>query len=159
VADLTQPAVCHLCGEPKDLPLGRCAACGRVPVGADRDLALLCSIQVLDRERLVEVQARLRRGEPLRPSAALRERAREVLRGGPPPEAPLGPRRILALAAANLLLTPLVGYAVWFRLRTRPGPAGRQALLTTMASSVVLFVLLLLWRLRAADQLAHLLSE
>lgn len=141
------PAICHVCGGPKDLALARCPACGNVPKGLDRELAVLCSTAVLDPAALTEVQRRLRAGEPLRPSAALRERAAATLRGAPPARPPLSPRGLALLAAGNLLLTPLLGYAAWFRVRTEGGPAGRQILLTTVACSVALAGAWLAWRL------------
>lgn len=132
-------AVCPRCGAAKELPLGRCAACGDLPAGDGAELAVLCSTRVLDAEQLAEVAARIRRGEPVQPSAALRARAREALRAGRPQvEARLDTRQQVALFLANLLLTPLLGYAAWFALRTRPGPAARQALWVTIPASLLL---------------------
>lgn len=139
-------AVCHTCGAAKDLALGRCAACGRLPVGGEREDAILCSRAFLDEDSLRNVQARLRRGEPLLPSAALRQEAREHLAGIREAPLTLSRKQLAALVAADVLLTPLIGYAVWFRLRTRGGPAARQALTSTLAVSMVLGLLLVAWR-------------
>lgn len=137
--DSSSDAVCTRCAEPKELPLARCGRCGHVPIGEERELAVLLSTRVLSPEQLAEAAARLRRGEPLTPSATLRARARTLLHGDEAPkERTLTLRELLALTAANLLLTPLLGYAVWLRLRERPGPAGRQALAVTVPVSLVL---------------------
>ncbi len=117
-----------------------------MPTGPDREIAVLCSTAVLDEAALDEVQKRLRMGEPLRPSRALRTRAEAVLRGVPAARPPLTRRELGLLIVGNLLLTPLLGYAAWFRLRTDGGPAGRQALYTTVACSALLGVLWLGWR-------------
>jgi len=138
--------VCCRCGAEKDLPLGRCGACGGLPVDDERELALLCSTRILDLPALRAAQARIRRGEPLRPTEALRARARALLRGQEVVIVGFSARQLAGLALANLLLTPLLGYAVWFRYRTRPGPAARQALLATVPVSFILLVALVAWR-------------
>ena len=139
-------ALCPRCGAEKDLPLGRCGACGVVPVDAEREIALLCSTRILDVPALRAAQERIRRGEPLRPTEALRARARALLLGEEVASVTFTRGQIAGLALANLLLTPLLGYAVWFRYRTRPGPAARQALFATVPVSLVLLVALVAWR-------------
>lgn len=139
-------AICHVCGAGKDLALARCAACGTVPTGAEREDAVLCSDAILDAGALKSVQERIRRGERLHPSPALRARARAVLSGVEITPAVLSPRAKLALALGNLLLTPLLGYAVWFRWRTRPGPGARQVLWVTIPVNVALVIGIVVWR-------------
>ena len=105
----------------------------------------MCSTRLLPSEQLLAVADRLKRGEPLNPSAQLRARARALLRGNEEQaERHLTPRELAWLTAGNVVLTPLLGYAVWFRLRERPGIAARQALLVTLPVSVVLAVVWLL---------------
>lgn len=140
-------AICPACGAEKDLPLGRCLGCGQIPVGEGRLLAVLCSSRVLREEELLAVQGRIRRGEPLRPTRALLERAGAVLSGRVEQPARLTGAQLAALGVANLLLTPALGYAVWWRWRDRPGPGARQALLVTVPVSAALLVLLVLYRL------------
>lgn len=130
-------AVCTRCGAAKDLPLARCGGCGASPAGDDAVLAVLASRRVLDAEGLAAAAARIRAGEPLRPSARLLDRAREILAGrGPGPEAAPPPRlarrEVALLVVGNVLLTPVLGMAAWWRLRERPGPAARQALWATV---------------------------
>ncbi len=132
-------AICHVCGGAKDLALARCPGCGTLPVGDDRALALICSARMLDVDALEGVRARLRRGERLQPSAALLARAHALLRGDAPDERTLTAREVLGLAVASLLVTPLLAWLAWFRWRTLPGRASRQAwqvALTTSAASV-----------------------
>ncbi len=133
------PALCHACGGDKDLALAKCAACGVLPVGDARALALICSSRMLEPDALEGVRARLRRGERLQPSPALLARAHALLRGDAPDERTLSPREVLGLAVASLLVTPLLAWLAWFRWRTLPGRAARQAwqvALTTSAASV-----------------------
>lgn len=139
-------ALCHRCGAEKDLPLGRCAACGLLPAGPDREDALLCSSLFLDDAALASLQARIRRGEALQPSPALRLAARERLTTAPPPPASLTLPQQLLLGAANIVFTPLLGWAVWLRYRARPGPGATQALLVTVPVSVVMLIGLVAWR-------------
>lgn len=140
-------AICARCGAEKDLALGRCPGCGHLPAGEDRELALVCSTRVLDADALRGAQARIRRGEPVRPSAPLRARAREVLSGVTARRTALGPRELAAITLGNLLLTPLVGYAVWWWHRHDEGPAARQALLVTVPASLLLGGAIVAWRL------------
>ena len=134
-------AVCHRCGAEKDLALARCGACGYAPSGADRELAVLASRAVLDAAALAEVQARVRAGEALRPSGALRERARAVLGGRVDPPLTLSPRALTWLFLANVLVGPLVGWGAWWTWSRRPGPAARQALVVTVPVSIAFTVL------------------
>ncbi len=151
----TAPAICHVCGAPKDLALGRCGACGVVPIGSERELAVLCSTAVLDAAALDVAQRRLRSGERLQPTEALRERAAAALRGAPPSRRPLTGRELGLLVAANLLVTPLIGYAAWFRIRTDGGPAGRQILAATFGTSAFLLVAWAGWRFYGVWKLAE----
>ncbi len=106
----------------------------------------MCSTRVLDEPALRAAQERIRKGEPVRPTEALRARARAILSGRDHTPVRFTGRQVAALVAGNVLLTPLVGYAVWFRYRTISGPAARQALFATVPVSFGLFVALVTWR-------------
>lgn len=134
-------AVCIQCGGEKDLPLGRCGACGFLPAGEDRAVSLLASTRVLDAAGLAEVQARIRRGERLSPGREARARAWALLREGGEPPITLGRGQLLALALVNVFLTSMLGWAAWWRWRERPGAAARQALAVTAPVSLGIFVL------------------
>lgn len=112
----------------------------------ERELAIVCSTRVLDAAALQAAQERIRRGEAVRPTEALRARARAILSGRETVLARFTAGQLAALALANIVLTPMLGYAVWFRYRTRPGPAARQALAATIPVSILLFFALLAWR-------------
>ena len=142
---MAELAICTRCGAEKDLPLGRCGACGSVPEGEERLVALVCSSRVSEEAVLRAAQERIRRGEVLRPTSAILERARRLISGQPEEETTLAPRQLAVLVAANLLVTPLVGYATWYRYRNDRGPAARQALLVTVPCSVLLAVALAAW--------------
>ncbi|MFN7147742.1 MAG: hypothetical protein ACK4YP_28490 [Myxococcota bacterium] len=143
MADLV---VCARCGAEKDLALGRCAGCGHLPAGEEREVAMVCSTRVLDIDALRAAQERIRRGEPVRPTAALRARARDVLSGAVSRATRFDARQIFGIVVANVLLTPLVGYALWWRYRDDAGPAARQALFATVPVSLALLVALIGWR-------------
>lgn len=139
-------AVCAACGAEKDVALGRCAACGVVPQGPDREVALLLSSRFLEDDELDRVRDRIRRGERPLPSPARRAQARALLVGERVPEARLDRRALLALVAGNVLVTPLLGWALWLRWRSRPGPGARQAWWATAPVSAALLIALLAWR-------------
>lgn len=132
-------ALCTRCGAEKDLPLGRCPHCAHLPTGPERELAMLCSQRFFSAAELRDLQARIRRGDPLRPSAALLAQARALL-GARPALRVLSRQELLLLTVGNLLLTPLLGYATWYGWRDHP--AGRQALWVTLPISLLL---LLVW--------------
>lgn len=106
---------------------------------------MLASRRMLDADGLAAVQARLRSGERLQPSGAALARARALLHGTEDPELALGTAQIVGLLAANVLLTPLIGWAAWLRWRSRPGPAARQALVVTAPVSALLGGLWIWW--------------
>lgn len=142
-------AICTACGAGKDLPLARCAACGEAPV--DRELALLASDRFLSGPDRIALQERIRKGERLNPGASARAQARQMLAS---PDTPLilSNRQMWLLALANLLLTPVLGYAVWFR--ARGAPAGTQALLVTVPISLALGIGAVAWRWWSLHQVA-----
>lgn len=143
---LKASAVCHRCGGLKGGPLVPCKACGFTPIGADRPVAWLFSGHHLSEEELAFAASRVRRGDRPDPSRALQEQAREAMGAQPTAlsqaaRAPLATQRLLLLTLANLLLTPLVGLAVWFGLRDERPAAARQALLFTMPVALAMSVL------------------
>ena len=132
-------AVCIRCGAAKELALARCPSCTIVPTGDERALSVLASTRLLDASQLVEVQRRILAGEPFRPSRTRLELARATLVGAAQ-VAPfsLTPRQAVALFLGNVLLTPALGFALWFGVRHRPGLGGRQALWLTVPVSLAI---------------------
>lgn len=142
-------AICVRCGADKELPLARCPACAAVPTGEERALSVLASGRMLEEGELREVQRRIRAGEPLRPPRARLEAAQRLLAGGARVEPfSFTARQAVGLVAANVLLTPLLGYAVWYGVRHRPGLGARQALWLTVPVSIALAVAWGIWRAR-----------
>ena len=148
-------AVCHRCGGAKRGPFVPCKACGFTPVGAERQVAWLFSEHHLGPEELALAARRLRSGERPEPPRALLETARQRMGAAPlttEASQPLTHRQVLALTAANVLLTPLAGLAVWWGLQQERPVASRQALRVTLPVVLVATVawgaLIALWRLR-----------
>jgi hypothetical protein len=104
---------------------------------------MLCSNRMLALEELSEVAGRIKRGEFLKPSKEARQKARLLISPGPE-EQRLSQKQLVQLLVANLLLTPLIGYAVWFR--ARGAPAGIQALAVTIPASIGLGALIIVLR-------------
>ena len=120
-------SVCVRCGGDKELPLGRCPGCGHLPEPGEAALSLLVSTRMLTEAELEAVQVRLRRGEPLRPSAPRLAEAAALLRGEVQPEPRnLGVAEELALVAVSVLVTPAPALAAAWAWRDEP--AGRAAL-------------------------------
>lgn len=137
-------AVCHRCGGEKSGPFVPCKACGYTPQGESRNVAWLFSVHHLDATELTEAADRIREGEQPDVSRALHEHARQSMGAVPLPDGALTPlpaRSIVALSAANVLLTPLAGFAVWFGLRHDRPTAARQALMVTLPISVAITLL------------------
>ena len=132
-------AICWSCGAEKDLPLGRCPA-GHIPTGDDRVVSVVVSTRVMDGAALSAAAARIQRGEVIRPKAELLSRARALLSGRPEVAVDLTPGQVALLVAGNVILTPMLGWALWFRWRARPGRGAHQALAATAPISAALAV-------------------
>jgi hypothetical protein len=128
-------AICTRCAAEKELPLGRCAACGHAPDAAEAPLAVLASSRMLAPEELDVVRARLARGERLQPTPTRLAAARALLSGQPAATDPaLSARQMAGLSLLALLISPLVALgASWAWRGTR---AGRQALIATLVSAL-----------------------
>ncbi|GDX79736.1 hypothetical protein LBMAG42_15470 [Deltaproteobacteria bacterium] len=129
-------SVCVRCGGDKELPLGRCPACGHVPSLGERALSLLSSTRMLSEAELLEVQSRIRRGEALRPSAArLHAAATLLLDEGDSARRTLTRAEEIGLLVLSILLTPLPAFAVAWTWRDTP--AAGQALRVAVIGLVV----------------------
>jgi len=151
---LDQAAICTRCGGPKRGPFVPCKACGYTPSGTERQVAWLFSEHHLQPPSLAEAARRLRLGERPEPPRALMEHARVQMGAAPlsiDARQPLSRGQLLAMTAANLLLTPLVGMALWWGLSEDRPVASHQALRATVPAIVVVgltwVVLILRWRL------------
>ncbi|MEN9785631.1 MAG: hypothetical protein RLZZ299_895 [Pseudomonadota bacterium] len=130
-------AVCVQCGAAKDVPLARCGSCGLLPEGGDRMRSMCASRRMVDAETLATLQRRIRDGQTLDPSPALRARAAALLEApdATPRAEVLRPGALLVLATASLLVTPLLAWAAWFRWRVRADRRATQALRIALYTS------------------------
>ena len=124
-------AVCHRCGGAKAGPLLPCPNCKITPKGADRAVAWLFSLSHLDEHELDLAGQRIREGEIPDPPASLRTLALQHI-GMDFDDTPLNQRDRIRLIAANVVLTPLVGLAVWWGLSGSRPTAAKQALHITV---------------------------
>jgi hypothetical protein len=127
-------AVCHRCGGPKKGPFVPCKACEFEPRGEERSVAWLFSRAWLSEEDLPQAAQRIQQGHQPDVSRELREMARVEMGAVPIASGALRPLRVgqlLSLSAANLIITPLTGLAVWYGLRDTRPVAARQAALVT----------------------------
>jgi hypothetical protein len=128
-------AICHRCGSIKAGAFLSCSDCDYAPRGTDRTVAWLFSSSHLNEEELKLAANRVRGGELPEPSVALRSHARA--RMGRPKAAehtdtPLESLEMVAIALANLLLTPLAGFALWWGLKPSRPTAAHQILRVTV---------------------------
>lgn len=130
-------AVCLRCGSDKGAYDRPCPACGHRPEDEGLLVAWLLSSAHLPPERLDAAAARIQRGESVRPSEAMLERARKALGRHWERDPGLGPVRWAGLLAVSLVATPAVAWVSWWWWRgTRPR-AARQALVAAAPVSLL----------------------
>ena len=147
-----RPAVCHRCGTRKKGPLVPCKACHFVPLRQARAVAWLFSSHHLDEAELVEAERRIRAGDVPEPSKALRamaQRAMGALDAPPLEDRPLQPFEVILLVLTEIVLTPMVGLALWVGLRETRPRAARLVARITVPITAVLVVLWMADRLHA----------
>ena len=143
-------AVCHRCGARKNGPLVPCKACGFVPLRQDRAVAWLFSTHHLDEWELEEAERRIRAGDVPAPSKALRGMAQRAMGAIDAPiieDRPLNAYEVLLLIITEVILTPLVGLALWHGLRERRPRAARLVARITIPITAILALIWLLDRL------------
>ena len=104
-------------------------------------VAWLFSLHHLSEAELAEAATRIRDGERPDPSRALCETARVQMGAASllnTADKCLDLPWLLALAAANLLLTPLAGFALWYGWRQERPAAAAQALRFTLPVAIAL---------------------
>lgn len=137
-------AICHRCGSAKKGPFVPCKACAVVPTRESRAVAWLLSSHHLNAEELDDAARRIRAGDVPDPPRALRDDARRAMGAVNAP--PVDDRRLVGmervgLALASVLLTPLIGLALWLGLREARPTAARQVIAVTIPIAVILTVI------------------
>ncbi len=136
-------AICHECGATKPRAMALCGNCNKAPRGDDRPLAYLFSSHHLSDVELDGVARRIRAGERPDPPEHLLQLARKQLTASlshlpvtheepGPAQRELTREELWLLALGNVLLTPLVGLAVWWGWRGRHPRAADRVLWLTL---------------------------
>ncbi|MBN2799968.1 MAG: hypothetical protein JXX28_12550 [Deltaproteobacteria bacterium] len=133
-------AICLRCGGPKGALGEVCPSCGHRPEGEGLHVAWLLSDQHLDQVGLALASQRIRDGELVQPSAQLLQTARRALRADLATDPGLTAGDWAKVTLGVALLSPLLGYALWFGWRERRPRAARQALWLAIPMSAVDFV-------------------
>jgi hypothetical protein len=116
-----------------------------VPQGEERPTAWLFSLHHLSEADLQAAAERVRDGERPDPGQGLQAGAKKQMGATPLADGAQGPMptaHLIGIAAANLLLTPLAGFAFWIGLRDERPVAAAQALRITLP---IAFALGALW--------------
>lgn len=136
-------AVCSHCGASKPRAMAVCGACGKAPRGGDRPLAYLFSSHHLSEPELDRVARRVRAGERPDPPEHLLQLARKQLTASlsqlpgthdepAPVQRELTRDETWLLMLGNVVLTPLIGLAVWWGWRSRHSQAADRVLWLTL---------------------------
>lgn len=136
-------AVCIHCGATKPRAMAPCRACGRAPRGPERALSYLFSTHHLSEGELDGVAARIRAGDRPDPPERLLQQAMARLTAslshlpGTSPDPDAGQRELSReeawlLVLGNVVLTPLIGLAVWWGWRGRHPQAADRVLWLTL---------------------------
>lgn len=136
---MSERAICARCGGAREGLRAPCPDCGHRPEAGELPVAWLLSAAWLDEEELVEVSRRISEGQRPDPDPRLLVRARAALgverSSG---DLPLSNPARAGVLLGDVLLTPLLGYALWFGLRQERPVAAREALLITLPVTLAL---------------------
>lgn len=121
-------AVCVRCGGFREEFRDICPHCGHRPEGEGLLVAWLLSADHLGEAQLDAASDRVRRGEAIRPSRKMLERARKALGTHFASDPGLTGRERAGLLLLGLVLTPLPGWVLWAWWRKQRPRAALQAL-------------------------------
>lgn len=131
--------ICVRCGFTKPDHAAVCPDCGHRPDGEGLLVAWLLSAHNLDEVGLAATAARIRAGEPIRPSRRMLRKARRALGRQIATDPGLTLGELVGVLLADVVFTSLVGWtcvAWWWDRRPR---AALQAGLVTLPTTVVGF--------------------
>lgn len=134
-------AVCVRCGSLRADYRQICPHCGHRPEAEGLLVSWLLSDENLDEAQLEAASRRVRGGESIRPSERMLERARRALGTHFTSDPGLSVGERFALLATSVLLTPLVGWVLWFWWRGRKPRAALQALALSLPATAFFTVL------------------
>jgi hypothetical protein len=137
-------AVCVRCGQIRSDFRQICPSCGHRAEGEGLLIAWLLSDAHLPAEQLASVAERVRAGESIRPSERMLDLARQRLGRNFETDPGMNAKERLLLLATSLLITPLVGWTLWWWWRTERPRASSQALALSMPATV-LFTVGVVW--------------
>ncbi|MFT6144276.1 MAG: hypothetical protein ACJAZO_003844 [Myxococcota bacterium] len=134
-------AVCVRCGADRMVYDQVCPACGFLPDGDGLAVAWLLSDNHLGDKELDAAQVRVRAGDPIEPNTKMLKVAKRALRTTFATDPGLTTRQRLGVLACSLLLTPLVGWTLWWTWRIRRPRAAWQAFALSAPATVAFAVL------------------
>lgn len=132
-------AVCVRCGGFRADFHHVCPHCGHRPEGEGLLVAWLLSREHLPEDGLEAASQRVQRKKSIHPSERMLTRARKALGTAFDSDPGLTTWQRVALLATSLLLTPLVGWVVWFWWRRDRPRAAMQALGLSLPATAIFF--------------------
>ena len=129
-------AVCVRCGAEKAHYGNVCPSCGNRPDGEGLLVAWIASDANLDEAALAATSRRIAAGEPLRPSAAMLQKARRALGREISTDEGLTVLQRFLLLGCSIVFTPFVGFTCFFWWRTEHPRSAWQALGLSLPPSV-----------------------
>jgi hypothetical protein len=141
---MKERAVCVRCGSVRTGFDSVCPSCGHNPSDEGLLVAWLLSENHLNEVELNQSAARILSGEFVQPSDRLLKKARIALGNHFSSDPGMTVPQRLGVLSTSLLLTPLVGWTLWFWWRRRRPRAAWQAF-GLSAPATLLFSVLLVW--------------
>jgi hypothetical protein len=138
-------ALCVRCGTKRADYREICPSCGHRPEGEGLLVAWLLSDEGLPPDQLADAAERLKRGEAIRPSERMLERARMALGTHLASDPGLSVGERVALLLCSVLVTPLPGLVLWAWWRRDRPRAALQALGLSLPMAIA-FGAFVIWR-------------
>ena len=138
--------ICARCGTRRGDFRDICTSCGHRPAEEGLLIAWLLSADYLSAHKMDVAAERIKTGEMVRPSSRMLDEARLALGRHYTTDPGMTVWQRLLLLTTSLLLTPLVGWVLWFWWRGQRPRASLQALFLSAPASILFFVAVIwLW--------------